>query len=77
MVIKSIYEKIKCANDLAIDHIFGLQTPIIKEIKEIIQNEFDGPTKQIFEKVETVYKPQKYNLKPPKPTKTNIMRSIH
>ena len=46
-------------------------------MKGIMQNAYDVKNQQNFDQIEADYKPalKKYNLKPPKPTKANIMRA--
>lgn len=75
--IKSTHEEIKCAKDLPNDHVFGVLRTEAHDMKGIMQNAYDVKNQQNFEQIEADYKPalKKYNLKPPKPTKANIMRA--
>jgi len=77
LLIKSTHEEIKCAKDLPNDHIFGVGSGESHQMKNIMQNAYDIKTQQKFETLEQDFKPsmKKYNLKPPKPTKANIMRT--
>ena len=79
MAIKSNFEELRYAKDLPNDHIFGVKNEIEHDIKGIIQNDYDVKVQQAkFETVTQDYKPQlsKYNLKPPRDTKTNNLRVL-
>lgn len=77
-MIKTTHDEIKCAKDLPADHIFGLKVDVDNDFKGIIQHNFDVKEQQErFEQVEQEFKPsqQKFNLKPPRPTKANNLRT--